>query len=353
MYNGQFAKGIAHLAIFAILVSLSDNVNGIFGLFVAGWVFYMSFEAYHTAIARRDGLPLPNAFGFNDIGERMGFGKSWGNINPARASASGTTPVPVSPSQAANPATGPAYVAIPTMPIGTAPGWVGYVPPTAFGSQAASPEATAAAMAEQIHTQALRDAGFGHAPYAQTYTGTASPYESVAIPTPSSVVVPTGRHFPIGALWLIALGVLILIANLLPDWKLTTQWWTPIFLAGLSIWLFTRRLHTGARIVCIIRWPVILMALAILLALHAAYLPITIGLTASILLIAFGALLLLERMAGPPPLPTAPLPGSPYADVPYSNAPIVDVPAAESPARAEWAASGNASRNPDNTKGGQ
>jgi hypothetical protein len=239
------------------------------------------------------------------------------------------------------------------MPIGTAPGWVGYVPPTAFGSQAASPEATAAAMAEQIHAQALRDAGFGHAPYAQTYTGTASPYESVAIPAPSSVVVPTGRHFPIGALWLIALGVLILIANLLPDWKLTTQWWTPIFLAGLSIWLFTRRLHTGARIVCIIRWPVILMALAILLALHAAYLPITIGLTASILLIAFGTLLLLERMAGPPPLPTAPLTASPYADVPYSNAPIVDVPAAESPGRAEWAASGNASHNPDDTKGGQ
>jgi TM2 domain-containing membrane protein YozV len=353
MYNGQFAKGIAHLAIFAILVSLSDNVNGIFGLFVAGWVFYMSFEAYHTAIARRDGLPLPNAFGFNDIGERMGFGKSWGNINTARASASGTTPVPASPSQAANPAPGPAYVTTPTMPIGTAPGWVGYVPPTAFGSQAASPEATAAAMAEQIHAQALRDAGFGHAPYAQTYTGTASPYESVAIPAPSSVVVPTGRHFPIGALWLIALGVLILIANLLPDWKLTTQWWTPIFLAGLSIWLFTRRLHTGARIVCIIRWPVILMALAILLALHAAYLPITIGLTASILLIAFGTLLLLERMAGPPPLPTAPLTASPYADVPYSNAPIVDVPAAESPARAEWAASGNASHNPDDAKGGQ
>ncbi len=42
----------------------------------------MAFEAYHTAVARRDGLPLPNAFGFNDIGERMGFGKSWGTVNP-------------------------------------------------------------------------------------------------------------------------------------------------------------------------------------------------------------------------------------------------------------------------------
>ena len=74
MYNGQFAKGIAHVVIFAVLVSLSDHVNGIFGLLVAGWVFYMVFDAYQTARARRDGLVAPDPFGLNNIGEKFGIG---------------------------------------------------------------------------------------------------------------------------------------------------------------------------------------------------------------------------------------------------------------------------------------
>ena len=344
MYNGQFAKGIAHLAIFAILVSLG-NINEIFGWFVAGWVFYMSFEAYHTAVARRDGLPLPNAFGFNDIGERLGFGKSWGNVTPSRAPGVAAPSTPTSACQAWSPTASAPYASTPPVPVGTAPDWVGYVPPTVFGSQAGSPEATAAAMSAQIRAHADKAAGFGHAPYSETYTGPYQAYDPT-LPLASVAPLPTGRRFPTGALWLIALGVLILMANLLPDWKLTTQWWSPIFLAGLSIWLFTRRLGSGARLVCIIRWPVILMVLAILLALHAAYLPITIGLAGSILLITFGALLLLERTAG------APL-ATPFADAPYTTAPIVDTPVAEPSTRAAWASADVASRNPDDTKGGQ
>ena len=76
MYNEQYAKGIVHLVIFAVLVSFS-HVSGIFIIFIFGWLAYMSIEAHHTAKARRDGTPLPNPFGFNDIGERMGFGKAW------------------------------------------------------------------------------------------------------------------------------------------------------------------------------------------------------------------------------------------------------------------------------------
>ena len=78
MYNGQYAKGIVHLIVFAVLSSLVDT-NGIFLLFVFGWVAYQSIEAHHTARARRDGTPLPNPFGLNDIGEKLGFGKSWPN----------------------------------------------------------------------------------------------------------------------------------------------------------------------------------------------------------------------------------------------------------------------------------
>ena len=84
MYNEQYAKGIIHLVVFAVLVSLADN-HDIFGLFIAGWIFYMAIEAYHTAAARRDGRPLPNPFGLNDIGERLGFGKAWSTGGQHRA----------------------------------------------------------------------------------------------------------------------------------------------------------------------------------------------------------------------------------------------------------------------------
>src|SRR5580698_1464157 len=92
MYNGQYAKGVVHLIVFAILVSLADE-HGIFGLFIAGWVCYQVIEAYHTAKARRDGTPLPNPFGLNDLGERLGFGKSWPGTPPPNYP-SGAAPVP-------------------------------------------------------------------------------------------------------------------------------------------------------------------------------------------------------------------------------------------------------------------
>jgi TM2 domain-containing membrane protein YozV len=78
MYNGQYAKGIVHLMVFALLVSLADQ-NSVFGIFVAGWIAYMVFEAHHTARARRDGTPLPNPFGLNELSERLGFGKAFGS----------------------------------------------------------------------------------------------------------------------------------------------------------------------------------------------------------------------------------------------------------------------------------
>jgi hypothetical protein len=355
MYNGQFAKGIAHLAVFAVLISLSDNVNGIFGLFAAGWIFYMVFEAYHTAVARRDGLPLPNAFGFNDIGERMGFGKAWGTVNPARPAAATAQPTaPYSQQPATNPPT-TAYAPVNPIPVGTGPDWVGYVPPTAFAGQATTPEANAAAaMSAQIRAQAAKDAGVGHAPYAETYTGTTPPFGTAGMPPVATIPLTPEKRFPTGALWLIALGVLILIANLLPDWKLTTQWWSPIFLIGLAIWLFLRRLHSGARLVCIIRWPVILMVLAVLLILHAAYVPITIGLAGSILLIAFGALLLVERAANAIP-GAAPLDTASYAGNPYSVTADINAQSGESHARAAWGTQTpeSAPANADETKGGQ
>ena len=60
IYNGQYAKGLVHAVIWGILVSItsSDAVRGvepIFGILITAWMFYMAFEAYHTARKRRAG----------------------------------------------------------------------------------------------------------------------------------------------------------------------------------------------------------------------------------------------------------------------------------------------------------
>jgi len=73
MYNGQFFKGLIHVVIFAVLISITDHY-GIFGIFIAAWVLYQSFEAYHTAIARRDGQPLPDPLGLNEVGNWLNLG---------------------------------------------------------------------------------------------------------------------------------------------------------------------------------------------------------------------------------------------------------------------------------------
>ena len=67
MYNGQFFKGLIHVVIFAVLVSMA-HISGIFGIFIPAWILYQSFEAFHTAKALRDGLPVPDPLGLNDVG---------------------------------------------------------------------------------------------------------------------------------------------------------------------------------------------------------------------------------------------------------------------------------------------
>ena len=110
MYNEQYGKGIVHLIVFAVLVSLSHDV-GIFGLFVFGWMCYMVVEAYHTARARRDGTPLPNPFGLNDISERMGFGRAWPGrrrLGPRHRMPARPAPGSTAPSTASRAEGGPA-----------------------------------------------------------------------------------------------------------------------------------------------------------------------------------------------------------------------------------------------------
>jgi hypothetical protein len=60
IYNGQYAKGLVHAVVFGLIVTiLSSHRSGgyepLFGIFLAIWIFYMAFEAHHTAVKRRSG----------------------------------------------------------------------------------------------------------------------------------------------------------------------------------------------------------------------------------------------------------------------------------------------------------
>jgi TM2 domain-containing membrane protein YozV len=64
IYNGQYVKGLVHVIILGVLISIvnsGDAAGGLeplFGMMIGVWVFYMAFEAYHTAKKRQMGQPV-------------------------------------------------------------------------------------------------------------------------------------------------------------------------------------------------------------------------------------------------------------------------------------------------------
>jgi hypothetical protein len=106
MYNGQFVKGLIHVAIFASLIWGADHAGGgtdvFFGFGIAFWVFYMVFDAYRTAHAFRLGEAPPDPFGF----ERL-----WGTPRPP----AGVVPM-TPPPEGAPPEGVPADYAAPKSP---------------------------------------------------------------------------------------------------------------------------------------------------------------------------------------------------------------------------------------------
>jgi hypothetical protein len=58
IYNAQYAKGLVHVLFFGLLivaVNNTDQFEVVFGLMIPAFIFYMAFEAYHTARKRRMG----------------------------------------------------------------------------------------------------------------------------------------------------------------------------------------------------------------------------------------------------------------------------------------------------------
>jgi hypothetical protein len=60
IYNGQYAKGLVHVVVLGLLISIissgaSGGLEPLFGMLIALWFFYMAFEAFHTAKRRQMG----------------------------------------------------------------------------------------------------------------------------------------------------------------------------------------------------------------------------------------------------------------------------------------------------------
>jgi hypothetical protein len=72
LYNGQLVKGLIHAVVFGLLVSITSSshtggLEPLFGIMIAAWVFYMAFEAYHTAKRRREGAAVEEFSSLFDI----------------------------------------------------------------------------------------------------------------------------------------------------------------------------------------------------------------------------------------------------------------------------------------------
>jgi len=215
MYNGQFLKGLAHLFIFAVLVSASDHYP-IFGLFIAGWIFYQVFEAYHVAKARRDGQPLPDPLGLNEI-------SNW--FNPGAR--------------------------------GQHPGQPGAAPPVNPADPAAQAAAGQSQQTAQPFESPYKDRSQWQSPFqGQTPTGSdpaaGQGYTPPGVPPPfppMPPMPPVPPHFfwrrkePIGAIILIALGILLLLGqfDLLSGRVFEVSW--PLMLIALGIFLIVRRMQ--------------------------------------------------------------------------------------------------------------
>jgi hypothetical protein len=228
MYNGQFLKGLAHLFIFAVLVSASDHFP-IFGFMIAGWIFYQSFEAYHVAKARRDGQPLPDPLGLNEIG-------TW--FNPGMRGQHPGQPGAVPPVNPAAPPTG--------APTGFGDAGQPQTPfesPYKDRSQWQSPyQGQTPVSPDPAASQGYTPQGFtppGFTPPGSTPPGPIPPYP----PMPPMPAHFWRRKEPIGAIVLIALGGLLLLGqlNLLSGRILEYGW--PLLLIALGIFLIVRRMQ--------------------------------------------------------------------------------------------------------------
>jgi TM2 domain-containing membrane protein YozV len=222
-YNGQFLKGFVHVIIFSSLIWMSDHgMGGFAGILIPAWLFYMVFDAWTTAKARRYGQPIPDPLGLNAIlegrdgtfrqrveqaGERLGTHVEYAaqNIGQHWHQAGGAAPG----STASN-----------------------------FAAGGANPNANPSANPAGVNPAAPPPAP--PPPAGTYYSGPQGTYHSG--PEGAPPVAPKKcERSPVGAVVLIGLGMLFLMANL--GWfsfHWVSHFW-PVILITLGVWLFIKR----------------------------------------------------------------------------------------------------------------
>jgi hypothetical protein len=81
VYCSQYAKGLAHLLVFALLIFASDhagNYDWVFGIGIAFFYVYQIIDAVRTARALQEGQPAPDPLGLGQtfsMGEKFDSGK--------------------------------------------------------------------------------------------------------------------------------------------------------------------------------------------------------------------------------------------------------------------------------------
>jgi len=246
MYNGQYIKAIVHVIVFVVLVGLSGRY-WVFGLLIGFWVLYQVFDAHQTARARRDGMPLPDPLGLNDLGNAIGGHRP------------GPPPGPPPPAAGAVP---------PQPPY---PDWGEHLRGQAetfgrqaevFGQQVEQHARVLGQQAgqwgEQLRQRIVAEA---NRPFAPGFTGTppppppgfvppASAYAppppppgyaaSPPPPMPPAIELERARREPIGAIILILLGMLFLFNTMgFFSFHWMTYGWPWIILA-IAVWLLVR-----------------------------------------------------------------------------------------------------------------
>jgi TM2 domain-containing membrane protein YozV len=183
-YVGQYAKGLAHMAIFVLIIwALSADVAGpLFGIALAFFYVFQIIDAVRSAKAIQLGQPVPDPFG---------LGAAFASVIPNSGSPSRPVP-PVAP----------------------------YVPPANPGAGAGAPNP---------------GASFAVPP------GPGNPGGAYAAPPPPAAPPQREAGLPFGAIVLIGLGILFLLHNLGLFWFNWMHKMWPVILIAVGVWLFIRR----------------------------------------------------------------------------------------------------------------
>ena len=79
IYNEQYAKGLMHALLFGLLITIMDSqvaggMRALIGMAFPAFIFYMAFDAYHTAQRRNSGQPVDEFSGVFENSARSSTG---------------------------------------------------------------------------------------------------------------------------------------------------------------------------------------------------------------------------------------------------------------------------------------